>query len=347
MPVGQHVAEPWAHRRTDPVVSGHQTTAYLSIADPFILPPFKQWEFGDHLLSACNNGTTHLHGNGNTQEVDKTDVLVSNNLDLINIPKRRANSSEILFGSRLIEITDKHIPSRLRFGDRSTDVTGQVRGMTPFDDELLTTQSKLFDRSIGEKGSGSRSVQEGDEDVAPVGEEFDVFDRAKSDEIEELVHGCLGMESTHVDGSPNHIARGGSGCSSSGWSIVARHGIGVHRGGHDGGCREALLSARKTDETHHERKVAKTDTSEGTLRSHRTMHLRCRKRTSEMQRRLRDVVGHERRKVSRRDTRGKRSAGRRRWSRSMSRSLGQGVDEGWAVHWVGGCGVLQVALGSA
>ena len=72
------------------------------------------------------------------EEVDETDVLVSNNFDLVNQTKPAKIIPQLLFGGVLIQTTEIHIPAGIALLYCQGDLAGDWGGFSPADLQLLS-----------------------------------------------------------------------------------------------------------------------------------------------------------------------------------------------------------------
>lgn len=172
---------------------------------------------------------THLHGCSNGQEVNETDVLVFDNLDLINHPVTAEQVFEVFFIHLFGNVADENVSCRLMLKDGLCDSRWYVRGLTPSDSEFLTVQRKFLDRCIRMEGGSCRAIEEGNEDAVLLGEKTNGFNGTKANKVKELICRRLGWQVTDIDGATGSIPCSSSGSCSGGWAVVASHGVGVHR----------------------------------------------------------------------------------------------------------------------
>ncbi len=66
-------------------------------------------------------------------------------------------------------------------------------------------QRHLFDARVGVEGGGGGAVEEGDERTVLFGQDAHVFDGPKLDQVEQLVHRCVGGQVAHVDGAVERV----------------------------------------------------------------------------------------------------------------------------------------------
>jgi hypothetical protein len=129
-----------------------------------------------------------LHCSRDTEEMDKTDILITDDLYLIDRPKALKLVPEVLLRRRAGEITDKHIPRGLRVRYSVADRCGQLASFAPSDLQLLAVESKLLDLRVCVERGRSRAVEERDENAGSLGQESHALDRAEADQVEKFVY---------------------------------------------------------------------------------------------------------------------------------------------------------------
>ena len=108
---------------------------------------------------------TYFSRSGDAQEVDKANVLVANDLDLVDQTKATEIVAEHFLGDILVETAEINVPARIALLDCECHCARDSRRLAPADLELLTVQRELLDERIRvERGSGG-SVQEGQENA--------------------------------------------------------------------------------------------------------------------------------------------------------------------------------------
>lgn len=100
------------------------------------------------MLREDNKGRTNLGSDGNAQEMDKTDVLISDYLDLVDKTKAAQVIPQHLLGHVLVQSTKVHVPTRVALADSQCDLAWHRRRLPPTDLELLSVKSQLLDSSI-------------------------------------------------------------------------------------------------------------------------------------------------------------------------------------------------------
>lgn len=123
--------------------------------------------------------------------MDKPNVLVSNNFDLIDRTEALELVSEVLLGGGIGQVAYEDISSGLLVRDGALNRRRQTAGLTPSNLEFLAVKSELLDLSVGVERRSGGSIKEGDENAGTLGEEADVLDRTKADEVEEFINGCV------------------------------------------------------------------------------------------------------------------------------------------------------------
>jgi hypothetical protein len=132
----------------------------------------------------------YLGRNRYAEEVDKTNVLVTDNLDLINKTEATKVVAELLLGRTLVEPTKIDITACIALTDSEGNLTGDRGRLSPTNLELLAMQRELFDGGIGVERARSGAIEEGKEDTRLFREDSDGLEGAKVDEIEEFVNRC-------------------------------------------------------------------------------------------------------------------------------------------------------------
>lgn len=142
--------------------------------------------------------------------MNKTNVFVANDLDLIN----KAEATEIipqhLFSHVLIETTEVNVTRGVALADRKENLARDRAGLTPPNFELLAVKRKFLHGRVGMEGRGGSAIEEGDEDAATFGKNADALDRAKADKVEEFIHRGVGGQVTDVYSPSSSIVGGGS-----------------------------------------------------------------------------------------------------------------------------------------
>jgi hypothetical protein len=105
--------------------------------------------------------------------VNKTDVLVTDNLDLIDQTKAAKVVTELFLRRTLIQSTEIDIAARVALTDGERDLAGHRRRLAPSNLELLTVERELFDGGIGMKRRSSCTIEEGKENARLFGEDAD------------------------------------------------------------------------------------------------------------------------------------------------------------------------------
>ena len=137
--------------------------------------------------------------------MNKPNVLVPHNLDLVNETKAAQLVPQLLFSHALFESTEVDVPARIALADGKRHLRRDRRRLAPANFELLTVQRQLFNSSIGVEGRGGSTVKEGEENARLFGKNADRLQRTKVDEIQQLVNRSRGGEVTNVDRTPSRI----------------------------------------------------------------------------------------------------------------------------------------------
>jgi len=113
----------------------------------------------------------YLRGNRNAQKVHKTDVLVTNNLDLV--IQAEAAKVVLLLRRTLVQSTKIDIAACVALADRERNLAWHGRRLAPSNLELLAMEGELFDSGIGMKCRSSGTIEEGKENARLFGEDAD------------------------------------------------------------------------------------------------------------------------------------------------------------------------------
>ena|ERR1700722_4182620 len=147
--------------------------------------------------------------------MDKTDVLVPNDLYLVNEPKSTEIVPQLFLSHILVETSEIHIPAGIALADSQSNLGRHGRGLSPADFELLSMQGQLLYRGIGVEGSSYGTIQERQKDARLLGEDTDRFEWSKMYEIEKFVNGSGRREVTDVNSASSGISRSRKCCSQS------------------------------------------------------------------------------------------------------------------------------------
>jgi hypothetical protein len=105
--------------------------------------------------------------------VHKTDVLVTDNLDLINQAKAAKVVPKLLLRRTVVQSTKIDIAACIALADGERNLARHGRRLAPSNLELLAVEGKLFDSGIGMKCRGSGTIEEGKENARLFGEDAD------------------------------------------------------------------------------------------------------------------------------------------------------------------------------
>jgi hypothetical protein len=97
--------------------------------------------------------------------VDKANVLVTDNLDLVDKTEAAKVIAELLLGRALVEPTKIDVTACVALADSEGNLTGNGGRLAPTNLELLAMQRELFDGGIGVERAGSRTIEEGKENT--------------------------------------------------------------------------------------------------------------------------------------------------------------------------------------
>jgi hypothetical protein len=154
--------------------------------------------------------------------VDETNVLVTDNLDLVNETKATKVIAELLLGRTLIKPTKIDVTARIALTDGEGDLARDRGRLSPTNLELLAMQRELFDGRIGVECAGSGAIKEGEENTRLFREDSDRLERAKVNKVEEFVNGCSCGEVADVDRATGGVIGGGESGSECRSRVVAR-----------------------------------------------------------------------------------------------------------------------------
>ena len=101
---------------------------------------------------------TNLRGNRDTEEVDETNVLVPNDLDLIDQTEPAEIIPQLFFGRVLIQPAEIHVPAGIALLDRQRDLAGNWGGFSPTNLQLLSVEGQFLHDRVGIELSGGRGV---------------------------------------------------------------------------------------------------------------------------------------------------------------------------------------------
>lgn len=138
--------------------------------------------------------------------MNKTNVLVPDDLDLVDKTEAAQVVPQHLLGSVLVQTTQIHVPARVALANRQGDLARHGRRLAPTDLELLAMQGQLLDGCVGVERSRGSAIQEGEEDARLLGEDTNGFERTEVDEAEELVDGGGGGKVSYVNGTSSGIS---------------------------------------------------------------------------------------------------------------------------------------------
>lgn len=151
---------------------------------------------------------TNLRRNRDTEEVNKTDVFVPDDLDLINQTEPAEIVPQLFFGCILIQTAKVHVSACVALLNCQCDLTGDWGILSPTNLQLLSVQGQFLDDSVGIELGGSGSIQKGQENTGLLREHPDGFEGTKVNKVEKLVHGGGGGEIADVNGAAGYIVGG-------------------------------------------------------------------------------------------------------------------------------------------
>ena len=106
-----------------------------------------------------------LGRNRNAEEVDKANVLVADNLDLVDETEATKVIAELLLGRTLVEPTKIDVTACIALADSEGDLARDRGRLAPTNLEFLAMQRKLFDGGIGVERACSGAIKEREENT--------------------------------------------------------------------------------------------------------------------------------------------------------------------------------------
>ena len=97
--------------------------------------------------------------------MNKANVLVPDNLDLVDEPESTEIVSELLFGDGLVKTAKVDVPACIALADGQGDLTGDGAGLSPANLEFLAMENELFDGGIGVECGRCGTIEERDKDA--------------------------------------------------------------------------------------------------------------------------------------------------------------------------------------
>jgi hypothetical protein len=144
--------------------------------------------------------------------VHEPNVLVPDDLDLIDESETTEIVSQLLLRQVVVKTSYINVPARIALTDSEPDL-GRDRGrFAPADFELLTVQRQFLNGGIGMEGSGSTSVQEGQENAGFLRKDPDGFQRAEMHQVKKFIDGCGGGQVANIDSPACSIRRSTERC---------------------------------------------------------------------------------------------------------------------------------------
>ena len=105
--------------------------------------------------------------------MNKANVLVPNDLDLINQTEPAEIVPQLFFGRVLIKSPEVHVSAGVALLNCQGDLARNRGRLSPADLQLLSVQRQFLDDRVGVELGGSRRVQEGQEDARLLGKHSD------------------------------------------------------------------------------------------------------------------------------------------------------------------------------
>jgi hypothetical protein len=105
--------------------------------------------------------------------VDKADVLVPNDLDLINESEPTEIISQLLLRQAVVQTSHINIPARITLADSEPHLCGDRRRFSPANFEFLAVQRQFLDCRISVEGSCRATIQEGQKNTRLLGKHAD------------------------------------------------------------------------------------------------------------------------------------------------------------------------------
>jgi hypothetical protein len=97
--------------------------------------------------------------------VHKTDVFITDDLNLIDQAKAAEVVTELLLCRALIKSAEIDITACVALTDGQRDLAWHGRRLAPSNLELLAMEGKFFDRGIGMERGGSGAIEEREENA--------------------------------------------------------------------------------------------------------------------------------------------------------------------------------------
>ena len=104
-----------------------------------------------------------LGSNRNAEEVNKANVLVTDNLDLVNETKAAEVIAELLLGRTLVKSSKVDVTACIALTDSEGNLAWNWGRFTPTNLELLAMQRELFDGCVRVERAGNRAIKEREE----------------------------------------------------------------------------------------------------------------------------------------------------------------------------------------
>ena len=135
----------------------------------------------------------------------ESDILVTDDLDLINQPKPTQIIPQHLLRNTFVQPTQIHISARITLLNSQCHCTRHRTGLSPTNLELLPMQRDFLDQRIRMERRRRRPVQEGQKDARLFGQDADRLEGAEMDEVEQFINGRGRGEVANVDGTSRRV----------------------------------------------------------------------------------------------------------------------------------------------
>ena len=151
----------------------------------------------------------YLSSNRDAQEVNESDILVPNDLDLVNKTKTAQIIPELLLCHVFVEATKIDVATGIALTDGKRNLGGDRRRLTPTNLQLLSVEAEFLDCGVGMEGSCSARIQERQEDARLFGKDSNRLKGTEVHQVQKLVDGSGGRKVSNVNGARSSCRSGG------------------------------------------------------------------------------------------------------------------------------------------